>query len=60
MDSFQSVSGCFSTRIVKFLEKGKLDRQIFQKALQKILESNRVKEEQKIRIREMKKEKRDF
>ena len=47
-------------RTIKFLEKGKLDRQIFQKELQKILESNRVKEEQKIRIREMKKEKRDF
>ena len=50
----------YPERTIKFLEKGKLDRQIFQKALQKILESNRVKEEQKIRIREMKKEKRDF
>lgn len=57
------ISVCYAKypeRTIKFLEKGKLDRQIFQKALQKILESNRVKEEQKIRIREMKKEKRDF
>lgn len=50
----------YSERTIKFLEKRKLDEHIFQKALQKILESDRVKEEEKIKIREMKKEKRDF
>lgn len=53
-----TVSSCYiryPVRTMEFLKKGKLEQQIFQKALQKIVESNSVKEEEKVKIKEMKK-----